>query len=193
MAGSIENYAGTGVFIFVERLYSRDAPNWHGVGASMVQIHKMVYQLYHKQDVYLEGKKIEHDSATVWQRLKILFGADLVQKNAADNSTCFSLDYAGSRFVTTPFSGIDSKKIPDFLTREYTLPGRNVLAFGSDPFPHVSLYGRSDARFVMAEGGKGDPTAAAKYDAKSKQLVMVDPGKELPQLMQRLKTRREMQ
>ena len=43
----------------------------------------------------------------------------------------------------------------------------------------------------MAEGGKGDPTAAAKYDAKSKQLVMVDPGKELPQLMQRLKTRGE--
>lgn len=110
MAGSIENYAGTGVFIFVERLYSRDAPNWHGVGASMVQIHKMVYQLYHKQDVYLEGKKIEPDSATVWQRLKILFGADLVQKNAADNSTCFSLDYAGSRFVIRLSQALIQKK-----------------------------------------------------------------------------------
>lgn len=189
MADNIANYKGTGIFIIVERLYSRGAPNWHGIGASMMQVHRMVYQLYQQQDIFLEGQKITPSTVTLWQRVKILFGADLVQRNSATNSTRFSLDYAGSRFMATPLASIDSKKIPDFLSREYTLPGRNILALGNDPFPNVTIYGRSDAKFVMADGGKGDPTAAAKYDIKTKQLVMVDPGQELPRLMQRLKKR----
>lgn len=192
MYDNIANYKGTGIFIIVERLYSRGAPNWHGVGASMVQVHKMVYQLYQKQDVYLEGVKVSPDTVTIWQRLKILFGAHLVQRDAADKNTCFSLDYAGSRFMATPLSSIDSKKIPEFLTKEYSLPTGRVLALGRDPFPNVNIYGRPGARFVMARGGKEDPTAAAKYDANTRQMVMVDPGHELSRLMQLLNTQRTL-
>ncbi|WP_017349983.1 hypothetical protein [Pantoea sp. A4] len=193
MTDNIESYKGTGIFIIVERLYNRDAPSWHGVGASMIQVHKMVYQLYRKQDVYFEGEKITPESATLWQRIKILSGAQLVQKNAADNETHFALAYAGSRFRATPLSvaGMDSKNIPGFLTKEYTLPTRKILAYGSDPVPNVNIYGRADASFVMAEGGKGDPTAAAKYDLQTKQIKLVDPVHELPALMRQLATLKE--
>ncbi|MGA7510991.1 MAG: hypothetical protein WBW72_22140 [Erwinia billingiae] len=188
MTNNIANYKGTGIFIITEHLYSRGAPNWNGIGASMVQVYKMVYQLYQKQDVYLEGNLITPDTVTLWQRLKILSGAHLVQNDASDHQTCFSLDYAGSRFMATPLSSFDSDKIPAFLTKEYSLPTRKILALGSDPFPDVNIYGRKDARFVMASGGKEDPTAAAKYDSNTRQLVLVDPGEELSRLMKLLNT-----
>ncbi len=104
------------------------------------------------------------DSVTLWQRLKILSGAHLVQKDANDPNNIFSLDYAGSRLMATPLSSFNSKKIPAFLTKEYSLPTGRVLALGRDPFPEVNIYGRKDACFAMANGGKDDPTAAAKYD-----------------------------
>lgn len=190
MANNIANYKGTVIHIITERLYSRGAPNWNGIGASMVQVYKMVYQLYQKQDVYLEEKRITPDTVTLWQRLKILSGAHLFQRNSSDHSNCFSLDYAGSRFMATPLSSFDSKKIPTFLTKEYSLPTRRILALGRDPFPQVNIYGRQDAHFVMASGGKDDPIAAAKYDSNTRQLVLVDPGQELSSLMRLLSTQR---
>lgn len=92
---NIESYKGTGIFIIIERIYNRDALNWHGIGASLIQVHKMVYQLYRKQDVYLEGHKITADNISLWQRIKILSGAHLIQHNSVDNDTRFALDYAG--------------------------------------------------------------------------------------------------
>lgn len=188
MADNIDTYKGTGIFIIVERLYNRDAPNWHGIGASMIQVHKMVYQLYRKQDVLLEGETITPESATWWQRIKILSGAELVQRNAADNDIRFALDYAGSRFNVTPLSlgGLTSKKIPEFLTTEYTLPTRNIMAYGSDPLPNVNLYGRPDTRFIKAGGGRDDPIAAAKYDLRTKQLKLIDPVNQLRTTMRQL-------
>ena len=188
MADNIDTYKGVGIFIIVERLYSRDSPSWHGIGTALMQVHRMVYQLYRKQDVSLDGERITPESATLWQRIQILSGTQLVQQNSADNVTRFALDYAGSRFMGTPVSigGLKSKKIPDFLTKEYALPTQRIMAYGRDPIPTATLYGRPDAKFVMGSGGKDDPIAAAKYDLKTKQLKLIDPNNELPGMMRQL-------
>lgn len=185
---NIESYKGTGIFIIIERIYNRDALNWHGIGASLIQVHKMVYQLYRKQDVYLEGHKITADNISLWQRIKILSGAHLIQHNSADNDTRFALDYAGSNFKGTPVNipGLNSKSIPEFLTKEYKLPTGRIMAYGKDPIPNVNLYGRPDIKFVMGSGGKDDPVAAAKYEMSTRQLKPVDPIHELPSLMREL-------
>ena len=67
---NIESYKGTGIFIIVERIYNRDALNRHGIGVSLIQVHRMVYQLYRKQDVYIEGQKITEDNISLWKRIK---------------------------------------------------------------------------------------------------------------------------
>ncbi|WP_233598507.1 hypothetical protein [Erwinia sp. 198] len=174
MKTKVTNYKGTGLYIITERLYSRGGPDWHGLGASIVQVHKMVYQLYQRQDIYLEGQKITPDTVTLWQRLKILSGAYLVRRSTANQETCFSLYYAGSRFMATPVSGVSSKK-PAFLTREYKLPGGDVMALGRDPLSDVNIYGRQEARFIMPNSGKDHPVAAAKHDKKPDSLCWSNP------------------
>ncbi|CAM3709778.1 hypothetical protein BS639_18380 [Rouxiella silvae] len=186
MADNIPVFKGTGIFIITERIYSRDAPNWHGLGATMLQIHKMVFQLSRKQDSYLDGAKVTSANVTLWQNIRILAGAELLQRDSAGAELEFFMEYSGSRFMATPVSGIDSKKIPSVLTKEYSLPTSEILAFGHDPLPNVNIYGRPDANFMMNDGGKGTPEAAAKYDKKTGQLIMVKPGHELSTLMNKL-------
>ncbi|MBP2168130.1 hypothetical protein J2125_001322 [Erwinia toletana] len=77
-----DTYKGIGIYVVTERVYNREAPNWHGIGSTMMQVHKMVYQLCKKQDVYMEGEIITPDTTTLWQNLKILFGATLVMKDS---------------------------------------------------------------------------------------------------------------
>ncbi|MBP2168131.1 hypothetical protein J2125_001323 [Erwinia toletana] len=61
------------------------------------------------------------------------------------------------------------------------------MSFGTDPIPNITLFGNQKAEFFVSDGGKGTPEAAAKYDSKIKQLVMVHPRNELPDLMKILK------
>lgn len=184
----IDTYKKTGILVFVERLYFRNGPSWHGVGTSSTQVVKCVYQLCVKQDVYLDGEKITPSNATLWQRCKIFFGAQLVQLDSPDKKTSFVLDYVGSTFHATPLgnTGSSTKSLPNFLVRDYKLITNRFFAYGKDPIPQISLYGRPDVTFIIDNGGKGDPIAAAKYDLNTKQLKIIEPLHELPSLMNEL-------
>ncbi|PIF23735.1 hypothetical protein [Candidatus Pantoea floridensis] len=185
MLNNIDSYKATGIFIIIERIYNRDVPNWHGIGSELVQIYKVVYQLYRKQDLFLDGERITPANASLWDHLKIFAGSELEQQNSKDNETRFALDYAGSEFRTTPlvYPGLNIKSVSTFLTSDHPIPTQRILAFGQDPIPDIKLYGRSDAQFVMANGGKDDPMAAARYDSNSGQLKLLDPIHQLSAVM----------
>lgn len=187
MNDTIDTYKGTGVFIITERLYNRESPNWHGIGSAMIQVHKMVYQLCKKQDVYLDGELITSSSSGLWNNIKILFGADLVMKDSSKEQLEFVFEYSGSKFIFTPLDGVNSKYIPRALTKDWKLPTERILSYGKDPVPNVSIFGNANAEYFVSNGGKGYPEAAAKYDGNTKQLVMVHPNRELTSLMNKLR------
>lgn len=60
LSSKIEYVKNTNLFIVVERLYSRDSimPSVGNIGPSLLQVHKTVYQLKRKQDMFIEGEKI---------------------------------------------------------------------------------------------------------------------------------------
>ena len=66
----IGNFTGTGIYIIVERLYDFLSPKWNNIGMSNTQVHRVVYQLYEKADVYLDGQKIDTSTLSLWQRVK---------------------------------------------------------------------------------------------------------------------------
>jgi len=184
----VGNFTGTGIFIIVERLYDFLSPKWNNIGVSNTQVYRVVYQLYKKIDVYLDGKKIDTSTLSLWQRVKIFSGHPLVKNPSLDNSAVFSQDYSGSIIFTTPlsFPGIHEKILPRFMTENYRIPTGKFFAYGTDPIPHVLLYKRPEARFIKDNGGIGDPICAAKYDSNTKQIKFIDPINELPSLMRAL-------
>lgn len=188
MLDSLPTYKGTGVYILVERIYPRDSiTNWNGIGSTTVQVHKMVYELYQRQNVYLDGEVITPTTISLWQNIKILFGAKLVLENSTNESFEFVLVYSGSKFIMTLIDGISSRYIPGFLKKAWRLPTERILSYGVDPIPGISIYGHKAAEFIVRDGGKGTPEAAAKYDVNTNQLIMVHSEKELPDLMRILK------
>ncbi len=123
---------------------------------SNTQVHRVVYQLYKKVDVYLDGQKIDTSTLSLWQRVKIFSGHPLVKNPSLDNSALFSLDYSGSIIFTSPLSlpGIHEKILPRFITENYRIPTGNLFAYGTDPIPTIQLYKRLEARFIkIMEGG----------------------------------------
>ncbi|MBT0723361.1 hypothetical protein HH682_02645 [Rosenbergiella sp. S61] len=120
----IGNVKGTGIYIIVERLYDFMSNTWHNIGMSNTQVHRIIYQLYKKEDIYLDGKRLNGSSISLWQRVKVLLGHPLVTNPSLDNSTIFSQDYAGSIIFFIPFCfpGIKEKILPRFLTHKYRLP-----------------------------------------------------------------------
>lgn len=184
----IGNFTGTGIYIIVERLYDFLSQKWNNIGMSNTQVHRVVYQLYKKVDVYLDGQKIDTSTLSLWQRVKIFSGHPLVKNPSLDNSALFSLDYSGSIIFTSPLSlpGIHEKILPRFIMEDYRIPTGNLFAYGTDPIPTILLYKRLEARFIKDNGGRGDPICAAKYDSHTKQIKFIDPINELPSLMRAL-------
>lgn len=102
----IENHKNEYIFI-VERLYPRDslAPSVGTVGPSLVQVHRMIYQLT-KNKTFLDGEKVDLSNITLWQRLKSITGGKITTKDSQDVKFAYVLDYAGSEFVAVPIQGL---------------------------------------------------------------------------------------
>ncbi|MFE8151858.1 hypothetical protein RBA63_08225 [Brenneria goodwinii] len=175
-----------GIFIIIERLYARDglAPSIGELGPSLTQIHRTVIQLRRKQDMYMDGAKLSPSDISLWQRIKYLTGTVVTTKDT--NEFVYTPEFMGSLLAATPLANVEYKNIPRFLTTEgiYSLP--KVMAFGRDPIPDVLLYGKSNTTFFIDDGGRGTPTAIAKYHQRTKDLMMINSQSDVASIMKDL-------
>ncbi len=94
------------------------------------------------------------------------------------------ISYQG--LVRTFLRIIEHENIPRFLTTEsiHSLP--QAVSYGRDPIPQVLLYGRKDIVFFMDNGGKGTPTAIAKYNHNTRDLAIIKDQLEASKTMKEL-------
>ncbi|PSH13013.1 hypothetical protein B7R74_19715 [Yersinia pseudotuberculosis] len=189
----IENHKKTNIFFIVERLYPRDslAPSVGTVGPSLVQVHRMIYQLTKKQDVFLDGEKVDLSNITLWQRLKSITGGKITTKDSQDVKFAYVLDYAGSEFAAVPIQGLRLEGNTNYFykkfTKEYKISTPKLLHYGSDTIKNITLHGRSNVSFFMDNGGRNAPTAAAKYNKNTGEISLIKSMHELSKSMQDIK------
>nr|EKW7277453.1 hypothetical protein [Pluralibacter gergoviae] len=120
----------------------------------------------------MDGVKITPKDITLWQQIKYLTGSKITTKDT--EGLIYHLEFMGSVVATTPIAGFDNTDTPRFLTSEYVMALPDIMSYGKNPIPDVSLYGKSNVSFFMNDGGKGNPTAIAKYNIKTRELVMIN-------------------
>lgn len=164
----------TGIYFIIERLYSRDGimPSVGEVGPSLNQVHRTIIQLRRKQEIYMDGAQIVPKDISLWQQIKYLTGTKVTTKDT--EVLIYTLEFMGSIMGTTPLPGFENNSIPRFLTSEHIFSLPSIMSYGRDPIPDVLLYGRSNVTFFMDNGGRGNPTAIAKYNKNIKDLAMIN-------------------
>lgn len=179
----------TGIYFIIERLYARDGliPSFGEISPSLTQVHRTVIQLKRKQDMYLDGVKITPKDITLWQQVKYITGSKVTTRDT--DILVYTTDFIGSLIATTPLGNIEHKDIPRFLTTEHVNSLPQAVNFGRDPIPQISLYGRKDVVFFMENGGKGTPTAIAKYNRNMRDLVIIKDQLEAGKMMKDLLAR----
>lgn len=163
----------TGIYFIIERLYARDGlmPSLGEISPSLTQVHRTVIQLRRKQDIYMGGIKITPKDITLWQQIKYMTGTKVIAKDT--NTLIYTTEFSGSLIAATPLGNIEHKNIPRFLTTEHVHSLPQIINFGRDPIPQTLLYGRKDIAFLMEQGGKGTPTAIAKYNQNTRDIVII--------------------
>lgn len=163
----------TGIYFIIERLYARDGlmPSLGEISPSLTQVHRTVIQLRRKQDIYMGGMKITPKDITLWQQIKYMTGTKVIAKDT--NTLIYTTEFSGSLMAATPLGNIEHKNIPRFLTTEHVHSLPQIINFGRDPVPQTLLYGRKDIAFFMDQGGKGTPTAIAKYNQNTRDIVII--------------------
>lgn len=176
----------TGIYFIIERLYSRDGlmPSVGEISPSLTQVHRTVIQLKRKQDMFMDGVKVIPKDITLWQQIKYITGSKVTTKDT--DALVYTTDFIGSLVATTPLGNIEHENIPRFLTTEsiHSLP--QAVSYGRDPIPQVLLYGRKDIVFFMDNGGKGTPTAIAKYNHNTRDLAIIKDQLEASKTMKEL-------
>lgn len=188
----INVYGETGIFIIKEQIFSKNGlPSIGHFSPSAVQIQRYVYQLRKEQEVFWEGRKIDYTQLGIWEKFKILMGNDLVSRDKQGGSTLYSLEFAGFETRVTPLDGAKAP-LPDFLGKSYKINVPTPYIYGQDPIPEMKLYGRKDVSFIMSNGGLSAPTAMAKYNKTTKNLIMIRTELEMKNLMLSLSSAKEL-
>lgn len=173
----------TDIFFIIEQLYPRDSllPSIGELGPSLMQVYRTVYELIVKQDIYLDGHKIKPGNTTLWQSIKYMTGGKVTINDAPGHDCLYNLVYSGSTMVAVPLDGFESNRL-NLLSKKlvFTPP---IFNYGSDPVKRINLYARGGLSFFMEEGGQGTPIAAAKYNRKTGELMVIRSRRELSQLM----------
>lgn len=146
-------------------------PSLGEISPSLTQVHRTVIQLRRKQDIYMGGIKITPKDITLWQQIKYMAGTKVIAKDT--NTLIYTTEFSGSLIAATPLGNIEHKNIPRFLTTEHVHSLPQIINFGRDPIPQTLLYGRKDIAFLMEQGGKGTPTAIAKYNQNTRDIVII--------------------
>lgn len=132
-------------------------------------------------DIYIDGKP-EAD-ASLWQQMKGAFGIGVTTHPTGKNAVV--LEYAGVSNVLTLLPKIGNL-IPEAITRERT--GPSPFSFGNDPLPRVKLYSNPRVVFLMPNGGQSIPTAMAKYNRMTNELVLLNTVTHMNQTMRELRS-----
>jgi len=119
----------------------------------------------------MDGEKIQPKDITLWQQIKYLTGTKVTTKDT--DGLVYLLEFMGTILASAPLPGFENKNIPRFLTSEETYSLPNIMNYGRDPIPNVLLYGRSNVTFFMDNGGRGNPTAIAKYNINNNDLALI--------------------
>lgn len=149
------------VYIITEKVYhnvlgwGKVTINGKNVGIDAHKVTRSVVQACIAQDYYVDGKRRD-GMPTTWEYLKEQFGLTKIEGR----------DKPG--YKVEPYTAyIGYKNLGEVFGQRKSLPSPSPYTYGTDPVPHVKLYGNSKINFHMP-GGKGNPTAIIIYDPRNK-------------------------
>lgn len=178
---------GTGIYFIVEKIYAKSGlpALWNTVGGAAIQVVRTIYEVCHFQDIYLDDEKIDYDNITLWQTLRILYGHEVISKNTPEVTN--NLIFCGTNTYIVPLPNLNDnllgEKITKLLSDSYHVNFVAPLGFGQDPIPDIQLYGRLDINFISSSGGLNVPTAIAKYNKKTREVVIISSVNEMKSIM----------
>lgn len=176
----------TDIFFIIERIYPRDnlVPSSLSIGElgpSLAQIHRVVIRLMIQQDMYMDGTKLNPTNISLWQTVKYILGSKVSTKETSH--FLYNMSYAGSLISITLSPDTDIVAIPGKLTAPKVKRLPQTLNLGRDPIPQAVLYGKSNVKFFMDNGGLDTPTAMAQYNGATKELTLINDKIKLAEIM----------
>lgn len=180
---NVDRCAPNGTYIIIEQVHPMTgAPTGLRPRPGLTQVYRKVFQVCELQgDYYFDGKPIA-GQPNAWHYIRELMSRQDRLTTTPTGELGWIRAYAGFKNVATPLPPIRDK-LPEMVTRErdFGTPP-TPFVFGTDPIPHVQLYGRMDIRFV-AFGGRGAPTALVIYDGEDGSLKEVQDPLERQRIM----------
>ena len=179
----------TGIYFIIERIYPRNNLIPKSLSAGMVspslaQIHRMVISVSGQQDMYMNGVKLDPANTTLWQKIKYAFGTPVETKSTG--KILYSIVFAGSLASIQLLPDSDLIDMPPSLSKPRIARLPRIINFGRDPVPEILLYGSKSSRFFMDSGGLETPTAIAKYNKRTRELMRIKDKMALGKLMRDL-------
>lgn len=181
-------FKGTGIYLIKESLHSKAGLPTLGntIGPSGIQIVKSVYHLMTEYDAFYEGRPINYEGLSLWDKFKVIFGVDIIERIKPGGNVTLHYEYCGFTTFITPLDGFD-RFLPEWFSAKHRMGNFNLFQFGHDPVKNINLYRNSKASFFIDNGGEGIPTAFGKYNSKSKEMVYIRSEKEFMKTIRDIK------
>lgn len=130
-------------------------PNTGGqLGPFLIKIQRTVLQLH-------AVWQPEGGTPSTWRAIKDWLGVERIRREYTGEHR-WVLTYSGFRNIVQARGGVEL----------FDVPNLGLYTLGSDPIPHIQLYGNENVPFSTA-GGREDPSAAAIYDGSNNQLEVI--------------------
>ncbi|WP_321963535.1 hypothetical protein [Paraburkholderia sp. J7] len=172
MTASIPYGTPTGLYLIIEAIIPKlGLPSFaNTIDPSNKQIYRVVLQIYQLSDIDIDGKLVT-DNMSLWDSAKGALGIGVTTRPNGESKLV--LDYAGYPKVLQTLPEI-GHLVPSALTNEHASHAFSLYTLGVDPLPSVTLYANPRVVFLATNGGRSVPTAMAKYNSTTRELVMLD-------------------
>ena len=147
-------------YVIVERIYGKrilPAIDLKGLGPELFQVVRSIGQVCSVFDTFHDGKRLS-GPVNLQQYLQHLIGWKKLTTRPTGKDVLRNV-YVGFKNVVQPLPKIGDS-IPEALTSMHVIPTPSIYFYGSDPIPHIQLYGNNMVNFV-SPGGQPPPTAVA--------------------------------
>jgi hypothetical protein len=122
-------------------------------GFDVLKVTRKIVQPCVEQEVYIDDEK---KMPTDWDYIKDFLGLAVIEYRGKPNAKINPvLVYSGFR------------NIGEVLGARKNIPTPQIFVYGTDPIPHIKLYGNKAIKFHTI-GGQGSPKAVAIYDLRNK-------------------------
>lgn len=150
--------------------------------AEITQVYRQIIGFCNYETYLFDGKPLD-GAPSQWQFIRhFLSGKRRITTAPTERNGLYYV-YRGVRNAVKP---LNSRVAAGLLSREYSLgEPRTPFTWGSDPIPHMQLYGRNDVHFVMP-GNSPPPTAFAIYTPKTGKLEEIRESKERARVLNSL-------